>query len=585
MLSIVLLIYKFIFPKKKINLFVLLILISILPIISIFRSGTYQSADLTLHSVLLQSFFSNLSQGNLIPQWAGEICGGYGCPAHLFEYPLPYYIGSIFHIMGFDYLNSIKLLLAFSFITSGIGMFLWLKKEFGEIPAFVGSLFYLFAPYHLEDLHFRASVGEVLSFATLPFVFLFIKSSMSSKNPINFILLSISTALLILSHGNTLMSAGPLAFLYFVFLISSSKEKTKDLLFIGSSVFFGFLLTAFYWIPIFFEIKYTWYTLSQFHITDFKPIIEHVISPIRSGFLFQGHNGELRLIIGYFHLIVLIYSIYLLYKKRVSDSHKKLLYLMIFSSLFYFFMLLEISRPVWEFLPFFDSFTFPWRLLLPISLATSLITAIVISNVKNMKIIFLLSFLVIATTILNWGNRQMVQEDKNAFYSHIWGYSEYFIPNNPKYLKTYKERQANEANIVRNRTNQYLKLISGNGEIKQLTRLNTYHKYLVNVSDKSTLLEKTNYFPGWLVLANGKKLTIDYENNKYFGKIVFTLPKGLYEIEVIFNDTNVRKYSKNISVLSSLILITVLLKEVFYFFQRPKYWLTKKSQEKRLTHK
>jgi len=52
-------------------------------------------------------------------------------------------------------------------------MYLWLKTEFNENSAFVGSLFYLFAPYHLEDLHFRVSVGEVLSFAPLPFVFYF----------------------------------------------------------------------------------------------------------------------------------------------------------------------------------------------------------------------------------------------------------------------------------------------------------------------------------------------------------------------------------------------------------------------------
>src|SRR5438132_11320199 len=76
--------YRLLFPKKKINYLILVILISILPVVSIFRKGTYEAGDLTLHSVFLQSFYHNLAQGIFIPQWAGDLCGGYGCPAHLF---------------------------------------------------------------------------------------------------------------------------------------------------------------------------------------------------------------------------------------------------------------------------------------------------------------------------------------------------------------------------------------------------------------------------------------------------------------------------------------------------------------------
>src|SRR5260370_23452610 len=118
--------YRVVYPKKKINYLYLIILVSILPVVSIFRKGTYEAGDLTLHSVFLQSFYQNLSQGIFIPQWAGDLCGGYGCPAHLFEYPLPYYIAAPFHFLGFSYINSIKIFLAFSYIVSGVGMYLWL---------------------------------------------------------------------------------------------------------------------------------------------------------------------------------------------------------------------------------------------------------------------------------------------------------------------------------------------------------------------------------------------------------------------------------------------------------------------------
>src|SRR5258708_14541171 len=124
LLGIGILTYRYIYPKKKINLFVLLFFISVLPVISIFRIGTYQAGDLTLHASFLISFYDNLSQGNIIPQWSAGFCGTYGCPNLEFEYPLPYYISSIFHFIGFGYLNSIKIFLALSFILSGVGMFL-----------------------------------------------------------------------------------------------------------------------------------------------------------------------------------------------------------------------------------------------------------------------------------------------------------------------------------------------------------------------------------------------------------------------------------------------------------------------------
>src|SRR5256885_1788135 len=93
LIALILLFYRFIYPKRNINLFLLLILISLLPIISIFRSGTYEAGDLTLHSVFLQSFYENLQDGFFFPKWAGGLCGGYGCPVFMFEYLIPFYIG------------------------------------------------------------------------------------------------------------------------------------------------------------------------------------------------------------------------------------------------------------------------------------------------------------------------------------------------------------------------------------------------------------------------------------------------------------------------------------------------------------
>src|SRR5438067_733186 len=73
-------VYHFIFPQKKISYLFLLLGFSILPIISVFREGTYESGDLTLHVSRLMDFYKSLSEGVLIPRWASELNATFGYP-------------------------------------------------------------------------------------------------------------------------------------------------------------------------------------------------------------------------------------------------------------------------------------------------------------------------------------------------------------------------------------------------------------------------------------------------------------------------------------------------------------------------
>src|ERR1035437_3924153 len=110
--------YKFIFPKKNINLFVLLLMISVLPIISIARAGVYESGDFNLHIRRAMEFYQLLSQGNFIPTWAGDLNATYGYPLYGFNYILPYYLISFFHFVGLSFVASMKVFLALNIFFS-----------------------------------------------------------------------------------------------------------------------------------------------------------------------------------------------------------------------------------------------------------------------------------------------------------------------------------------------------------------------------------------------------------------------------------------------------------------------------------
>ena len=77
-------IYHYFYPRKPIHPLIMLILISCLPIISVFRLGVYESGDFTLHLYRAIDFYQSLSEGNVFPSWAGNLNAHYGYPLFIF---------------------------------------------------------------------------------------------------------------------------------------------------------------------------------------------------------------------------------------------------------------------------------------------------------------------------------------------------------------------------------------------------------------------------------------------------------------------------------------------------------------------
>ena len=97
------------FYKKHFFLF-LIILISAVPLIDLFKSGLPLTHDGQDHVARIANFYQNLSEGNIIPRWAGNLNWGYGHPILEFLYPLLSYLASFFHFFGFTFVDSVKLL-------------------------------------------------------------------------------------------------------------------------------------------------------------------------------------------------------------------------------------------------------------------------------------------------------------------------------------------------------------------------------------------------------------------------------------------------------------------------------------------
>src|SRR3989344_9659667 len=133
--------------KKNFNLFIIALLIFSIPsVIGLLHSGFPLTDDGNWMVIRLSAFYENLRDGQFPVRFLSRLNHGYGYPVSDFLYPGFLYLGSLVHILGFSFVNSVKIILGLSLILSAIFSFLWLRKIFDEIPAFIGSLIYLYFP-------------------------------------------------------------------------------------------------------------------------------------------------------------------------------------------------------------------------------------------------------------------------------------------------------------------------------------------------------------------------------------------------------------------------------------------------------
>ncbi|HVZ58169.1 MAG TPA: hypothetical protein VG935_00235, partial [Patescibacteria group bacterium] len=85
-----------------------LVIVSLLPLLPLVHSGLPITHDGKDHVARIANFYQNLTEGVLIPRWAGNLNWGYGHPVLMFLYPLPSYMAAVFRWLNFSLIDSTK---------------------------------------------------------------------------------------------------------------------------------------------------------------------------------------------------------------------------------------------------------------------------------------------------------------------------------------------------------------------------------------------------------------------------------------------------------------------------------------------
>ncbi|MCA9373412.1 glycosyltransferase family 39 protein, partial [Candidatus Woesebacteria bacterium] len=524
--GIALFVYRF--PKKKLNPPVLLLLFSLLPIISIFRTGVYQSGDLTLHTTWLMSFFRSLSEGNIFPQWAADRVGGLGYPTFTFQYQTPYYLASLFHFLGLSFITSAKMVYVAAYLASAVTMYLWAKEEFGKKAAFVATFLYQFSPYYLVQMHFVNSFGETLSFAVLPLAFFGIIKYVSTLKYRWFVFAAVGFALTILTHQTVGLTSSLFLAVYLV-LTSLRYNRSPKQIFVGLlALLCGVLLTAYYWLPALQLSQYI--QQASNHTMFFANFRDFFFTPWKFGLLYQGSLGEVGWILGYPQWIVIALFSFLLFKNKIAKTDRSRA-LFFFSSFCVLFILMQsVTKPFWQ-LPLVNNFRLSTRLLLITAFFVSAVGAITVRNVSFLRLERLIKIrnskeqtkqqhffkkirsnlfgicicsLALATTILNWGNRTMLPDIDDQYLLN----NEYVNYVDPSLLPIWYKPNLQDQSRVSQIFTEHFEILAGEGTVQEIHRTSTNHLYQVTAQTPLSVRENTLYFPGWAVLLNGQATTI-----------------------------------------------------------------------------
>src|SRR3990172_6997923 len=122
--------------------FLFFLLISIPAIWALLVPGFYGASD-EVHIAWLYEMYETIKLGQIPPRFVPDLSFGHGYPLFNFVFPLPYYIGTLFHYIGFSLVDSVKLLFFLSVPFSAFFMYKLLRQFSNTFLSLVGTILYI----------------------------------------------------------------------------------------------------------------------------------------------------------------------------------------------------------------------------------------------------------------------------------------------------------------------------------------------------------------------------------------------------------------------------------------------------------
>lgn len=545
----------------KINL-VIIFLFSLVFGWQLLRPGFYTMHD-DLQVMRLYEMDRCFKDGQLPCRFAPDMAQNYGQPLFNFYSAFPYYLGELVHLVGFSFIDTVKLLFLLSLFLSGIFTYLLARHFLNEKTALVAAIAYLAVPYHALDIFVRGALAESWGLTLMPLALYCLFRLAKKPGATSGILLSLSLAALLTTHNPTVLIGAPFFAVLGLYALFISPKCRQFFLYLVPALLLGLGLSAFFLLPVLFEKSLI---QTSFLITDYFDFRAHFVTVSQlfaklswgygpSRFNSWQYPETLSFFVGLLPIIALVLSPVVFWQSR---RHRSVIFFLITFVLCLIALFMTHARSVfiWEKLPFLSYLQFPWRFLSIAALMSSLLTGFLAESLmarfrRPDFIVWLFVVFLVLINISYFRFEKYLPELTDtakltgaAYDTQIKGALLDYLPKTSK-----KIPQAKAPSLPVTK--------SGQVTLNYFDHRSNYFasEFDVLSDDGATVQFPIMYFPGWEVYRNRAATPIQPDIDNDFGLITVKLTKGHTLIQSFFEDTPVRTFGNWSTFISGFVLL------------------------------
>lgn len=344
------------------------------------QPGYFWGAHDARHAVyFLFEFDTVFRDGVLYPRWFPDMTYGYGYPLFNIYGPLAFYIGEVFHLIGFDFVTSVKLVFALAWVLSGLAMYGFVKRILENRPAaFIAGLLYVFMPYHLVDVYVRAALAESVALVFLPLTLWAFYETVTTRTIRSLLAAAFAYAGMVFAHNGIALLFSLVLGAWIVFLVLRTRNTTVRFFsrqnMVGlvrvslptvGGLALGLGLTAIFMVPLVLEYRFinvAQWTANYYNYQDHFVELYQLFSPLWGfGISNKGPVDGLAFQIGLVPVVLFLFALFVLAKNPNKKRAFTLFFFLL--SLVIIALMFDFSLPAWKTFGLASVAQFPWRLL------------------------------------------------------------------------------------------------------------------------------------------------------------------------------------------------------------------------------
>lgn len=534
--------------SKRLAIILILVVLGAPTLLPLTKPGFFPTQDF-IHVARLYEMDQSIKGGQFPVRWVPDF--RYGEPLFNFYAPLPYYVGTLIHNLGFNFLDTTKILFGLGFILSGIAMFFFARELFGNLGGFIAATLYIYAPYHSVDVYVRGALSESLALIFFPLIFLASLKFSRNSSAKSFIFLSLSLAGLFYTHNIMTVLFFPFYLGWVAYLIWSSKNLQLIKRFALATVL-GLGLAASFLLPAFFEkdfVRSTELISGYFDYRGHFVEIRQFFTPSwgYGASLWGAKDDGMSFQVGLTHWFALALSLALTFVFRKSKVVLFLTIFLIAEFLFSLFMQHNKSTPIWLTFPTLAFTQFPWRFLGISIFLISIVGGAMGLYLKKWTVVLGI-LLTVGVVVFNIGYFHPESFYLDSVDDHYASATVFAVDDKlpkdylPIWVKSLKEEK-----VLLPHT------LEGEANVSDFNKRSSSATFKIKVLQRADVEIPITYFPGWEVWANDKLISQEEPSKR--GLIRVRLPEGDYQIRLNFSNTTVRSLGNIITLLSALVIV------------------------------